>query len=78
MPLVLSAESLADTCLSLLRLRPRTAAVSTEMAEWFTKNVEAYYAEDGAALQAIMRENALRLFPRLARRMRCAELGAEE
>ena len=45
------------------------AAVSTDMAGWYTKNVDAFYADDPAALAAVQRENALRLFPRLRERL---------
>ncbi|KAF7789469.1 hypothetical protein EIP86_000415 [Pleurotus ostreatoroseus] len=44
-------------------------AVSTDMAGWYTKNVDAFYADDPAALAAVQRENALRLFPRLRERL---------
>ncbi|KAK7470559.1 hypothetical protein VKT23_001983 [Stygiomarasmius scandens] len=40
-------------------------AISTEMAGWYTKNLEDFYADDEDALDDIMYKNALRLFPRL-------------
>ncbi|KAF5344119.1 hypothetical protein D9758_008872 [Tetrapyrgos nigripes] len=40
-------------------------AVSTEMATWYTKNVEEYYAGDQNALDDIMYKSALKLFPTL-------------
>ncbi|KAK7470561.1 hypothetical protein VKT23_001985 [Stygiomarasmius scandens] len=40
-------------------------AISTEMAGWYTKNLEDFYADDKDALDDVMYKNALKLFPRL-------------
>ncbi|KAF9464479.1 hypothetical protein BDZ94DRAFT_497608 [Collybia nuda] len=39
-------------------------AVSTEMADWYTRNIEEYYTGNQAKLEAILGGNALKLFPR--------------
>ncbi|KAJ7283569.1 hypothetical protein C8J57DRAFT_1432643 [Mycena rebaudengoi] len=39
-------------------------AVSTEMVDWYTKNVEEFYAADNTKLAGVMASNALALFPR--------------
>ena len=54
---------------SISGLRSSFTAVSTEMAAWYTQNVDEYYADNSAALAAVNRENALRLFPRLRMRI---------
>lgn len=36
-----------------------------DMANWFTSNVEEYYASDKEKLAMVMSGNALNLFPRL-------------
>ncbi|EEB93880.1 hypothetical protein MPER_07409, partial [Moniliophthora perniciosa FA553] len=41
-------------------------AVSTEMADWYTKNLEKFYAEEDDVLEAITYKNAKSLFPNLA------------
>ena len=40
-------------------------AVSMQMAEWYSRNVEDYYADDREKLEGVMYENATKLFPRL-------------
>ncbi|OBZ70437.1 2-amino-3-carboxymuconate-6-semialdehyde decarboxylase, partial [Grifola frondosa] len=40
-------------------------AVTTEMAGWYAKNVEEFYAGDQMHLEALMSKNALRLMPSL-------------
>ena len=45
------------------------AAVSTEMAGWYTANLERHFEDDGPGRRAVMYGNALRLFPRLAGRL---------
>ena len=54
---------------SRITRRAYAAAISTDMASWYTKNLEAYYADDPSALEVIMAENALKLFPRLRARL---------
>jgi 6-methylsalicylate decarboxylase len=41
-------------------------AIDVETAAWYTGNVDAYFADRPERLRAVMRENALALFPRLA------------
>jgi hypothetical protein len=38
------------------------------MAEWYTRNLEAFYAHDWETLSNVMMGNALKLFPRLRTR----------
>jgi len=40
-------------------------AVTTEMAQWYTKNVLDFYANDQEKLDGIMFANAMKLFPKL-------------
>lgn len=40
-------------------------AVSQEMAQWYTKNVEDFYAEDSQQLRNVMGQNALKIMPSL-------------
>jgi hypothetical protein len=42
-------------------------AVSTDMASWYTKNLEKYHSDDFEKLDGVLRQNALELLPRLRR-----------
>ncbi|KAH7920163.1 amidohydrolase 2 [Leucogyrophana mollusca] len=52
-------------------------AVSTKMVEWYTKNLEFFYAEDPLALENITRRNALALLPRLQKQLVSVEAASE-
>lgn len=40
-------------------------AVSTDMAQWYTKNLLDFYENDQEKLDGVMFANAMKLFPRL-------------
>lgn len=37
-------------------------AVSTDMAQWFTTNLQRYYSDDEERLGGVLRDNAVKLF----------------
>jgi hypothetical protein len=45
-------------------------AVSTDMAGWYTENLEEHYTGNQRKLEAVLGENASKLFPRLRVRNR--------
>lgn len=41
-----------------------SSAVSTEMADWYTQQIEEHYADNKEKLEGVLGGNALKLFPR--------------